>query len=187
MKLITVLWLSMLLTPVAGQYPATPKVSQIMTFSYPMESGGIMYLSPTTPLPETKGTVRVDRGSVAIDIDLLVEPLPPAQSLGANFNTYVVWLIAPDGEISNLGELRLNGASGILHATTTWGAFGIFVTAEPDNCGKCPGTVVLANDVCVSGLRPARLATIVCPSAPIRCSNGRSSTEAPIRTHSVRE
>src|SRR5262249_42557686 len=145
--------------------------NQIMTFSYPMDSSWIMYLSPTTSLLQTRGTVQVVRGSIAINIDILVDHLPPAESLGENFNTYAVWLISPDGEIRKAGELILNGDTGILHTTTNWGAFGIFVTAEPDNCGICPNTVVLANDACVSGLRPERVATIGCGNAPNRCSN----------------
>ena len=173
MKLLTALWLAMWLNPVAGQ--DSLKVNQVMTFSYPMDSSAIMYLSPRTVLPQTKGTVRVVRGSIAINIDLLVDHLPPAQNLGKNFNTYVAWLISPDGEIRNIGELTRNGDSGILHTTTTWGAFGIFITAEPDNCGECPNTVVLANDVCVSGLRPERLATIGCGNPSNRCSSGRTS------------
>jgi len=108
-------------------------------------------------------------------MDILVDHLPPAQNLGEHFNTYVVWLISPDGETYKVGELTLNGNSGILHATTNWGAFGIFVTAEPDNCGICPSTVVLANDVCVSGLQPERLAAIVCGNASSKCSVRRTS------------
>jgi hypothetical protein len=169
MKLITALWLSIWLIPVAGQDSPASKVNQIMTFSYPMDSSETKYLSPTTTLSQIKGMVRIVRGSVAIDIDVLVDHLPPAQNFGKNFNTYVVWLISPDGEILNIGELTRNGDSGILHAITNWGAFGIFVTAEPDNCGTCPSTVVLANDVC--GLQPERLAAIVCGNASNSCSS----------------
>jgi hypothetical protein len=172
MKLITALWLVMWLTPAVGQDSATSQVNQVMTFSYPMESSGIMYLSPTTPLLQIKeAAVRVVRGSVAIDIDVLVDHMPPAQTLGGNFNTYVVWLISPEGEILNAGELLRNGDTGILHTTTNWGAFGIFVTAEPDNCGPCPSTVVLASDLCVSGLRSERWATIVCGNPANECSS----------------
>jgi len=169
MKLLTAVWLAMSLTAVAGQYSAVPNANQIMTFSYPMDSSGILYLSTTTLLPQTKGTVRVDRGSIAINIDVLVDHLPPAQNLGETFNTYVVWLISPDGELLNVGALTLNGDTGILHTTTNWGAFGIFVTAEPDNCGICPSTVVLTNDPCVSGVWPERLATIACPTGSNIC------------------
>ncbi len=156
MKLITVLWIAMWLTPAAGQDPATSKVNQIMTFSYPMESSGIIHLSPTNRLPETKGTVRVVRGSIAINIDVLVDHMPPAQNLNENLNTYVVWLISPDGEVRKVGELLLNGDSGILHTGPNWGAFGIFVTAEPDNCGTVPSTVVMASDFCMGILQPKR-------------------------------
>jgi hypothetical protein len=182
MKLISALWLAMWLTPVAGQDSATHKVNQVMTFSYPMDSSGIMYLSSTTLFPaETKGGVRFVRASVAIDIDVHVDHIPPAQKLGANFNTYVVWLISPDGEIQNIGELSVNGDTGMLQTTTNWGAFGIFVTAEPDNCGTCPGTVVLASEVCVSGLHPERLASIVCPNPANQCSTSRTSVPGEAR------
>jgi hypothetical protein len=172
MKLITALWLAMWLSPAAGQDSAKSTVNQIMTFSYQMDSSGVMDLLPTTPLLQTEGgAVRVARGSIAINIDVLVDHMPPAQHFGPNFNTYVVWLISPDGEILNAGELLRNGDTGILHTTTNWGAFGIFVTAEPDKCVTCPSIVVLANDVCVSGLHSERLATIACRKASNPCSN----------------
>ena len=168
MKLITALWLAMWLNPVAGQ--DSPKVRQVMTFYYPVESSGIIHLLPATPHPQTQGTVRVVRGSIATNIDVLVDDLPPAESLGRNLSGYVVWLISPDGDILKLGELRRNGGTGILHATTNWPAFGLFVTAEPaDNCTTCPGMVVFVNEDCVNGLQPERLATIDCDNGPRTC------------------
>ncbi len=173
MKLITALWLAMWLTPAMGQDSATSKVNQIMTYSYPMESSGIIYLSPTTSqLPGKGATVRVTRGSVGTDVDVLVDHMPPPQSLGDNSTTYVVWLISPDGETLKAGELLRNGDTGILHTTTNWGAFGVFITAEPDSCGECasPNTVVLASDVCGNGLHPERWATISCGNPSGQCS-----------------
>jgi hypothetical protein len=171
MKLITALWLAMWLTPAAGQNSATNTVSRIMTFSYPMEISGTMHLSPTALLPRVKGTVGVVRGSVAIDIDVRVDDIPPSPNFGGGFNTYVVWLVSPDGETQNVGELVLNGSSGTLQTITNWGSFGIFVTVEPNNCVSCPSSyVVLANEVCVHGLGPGRPVTIVCPY-PSKCRN----------------
>ena len=171
MKLVTALCLAMWLTPAAGKDPVIYKVNQIMTFSYPMDSGGIIYLSPTTAFLQTReGAVRVVRGSIAIDVDVLVDPMPPAQSLGSSFNTYAVWLISPEGETRKAGELLLNGNTGMFHTTTNWGAFGIFVTAEPNNCATCPGTVVLATEVCNSGFQSERLATIDCGKVSRVCS-----------------
>ena len=174
MNLITALCLAMWLIPAAGKDPVINKVNQVMTFSYPMESSGIMHLSPTTPFLQTRqGAVRVVRGSIAIDVDVFVDPMPPAESLGGRFNNYAVWLISPEGETHKAGELLVNGNSGMLHTTTNWGAFGIFVTAEPDNCGTCPGTVVLASEGCSSGFQSERLATISCGNVSNRCSGQR--------------
>ena len=170
MKLLTALWLAMWLTPVAGQDSAIDRPHQVMTFSYPMDSSWTMPLWTSRLRPEAKGAIRIARGSIAIDIDIHVDDLRPPQSLGGNFNTYVLWLISPTGELSNVGELLLNGNSGMLHTISNWGAFGVFVTAEPDNCVTCPsGPVVLANEVCVGGLPHERLATIECRNASIRC------------------
>jgi hypothetical protein len=173
MKLITALCLAMWLTPLtpaAGQDSATATVSQIMTFSYPMDVSGTMHLSPTALLPQVKGTVEVDRGSVAIDVDVRVDHIPPSQNSGGDSNTYVVWLISPDGETQNVGELLLNGDSGTLQTITNWGSFGIFVTVEPNNCAICPSRyVVLATEVCVNGLGPGRPVTIVCPKSSNVC------------------
>ena len=176
MKLITALWLAMWLTPAAGQNSTVNGTGQIMTFSFPMDTGGDMHLSPTTLLPQAKGAATVVRGSIAIDIDIRLEDIPPAQSLGGNLNTYVVWLISPDGELRNMGELLMNGNTGMLQTTTNWGAFGIFVTAEPNNCVRCPtGPIVMANDDCVNGLPQEHLVTIVCRNPSSRCSDERIS------------
>src|SRR5262245_63772174 len=57
MKLATALWLAMWLTPAAGQNAAIDPTSQVMTFSYPMQSGFVTHLLPTTLLPQAMGAV----------------------------------------------------------------------------------------------------------------------------------
>src|SRR5262245_25455872 len=98
MKLVTALWLAMWLTPAAAQ-STIDRTNQIMTFSYPMDSGWTMQLWSSALLPQAKGGITVVRGSIATEIDILVNDLRPPESLGADRHAYVVWLIAPDGMI----------------------------------------------------------------------------------------
>lgn len=168
MRLVTALWLGMLVIPTAAQDCRNGGVGELMTFSYPMDTGGTMNLRPTALIPEARGNVTLVRKSTMVDIDVRVDDIPPAENLGGGLSTYVVWLVAPDGALRNIGELLMNGNSGILQTTTNWGAFGIIVTAEPNHCVKCPSAVILANEDCVTGLQRERAVTIVCrnPSPP---------------------
>ena len=52
-------------------------------------------------------------------------------SNGAEYLTYVLWAITPEGRTSNLGEILLNGTKSKLNVTTELQVFGLVVTAEP--------------------------------------------------------
>jgi outer membrane protein OmpA-like peptidoglycan-associated protein len=103
-------------------------------------------LTPTELAAGAKGTAKVDiksnasRASVEVDVD----DLKPAPSLGAEFLTYVVWVVTPEGRTSNLGELLLNKKnSGKLNATTQAQAFSLIVTAEPYFAVHVPSEMVM--------------------------------------------
>jgi hypothetical protein len=64
---------------------------------------------------------------IKIDIDRIAAP----STLGSALNTYVVWVISPEGVLDNLGELELKGAKGQFTATTRFTQFGVFISAEP--------------------------------------------------------
>lgn len=55
----------------------------------------------------------------------------PAQKFGAEYLTYVLWAITPEGKPSNLGEVVLNGTKSKLNASTPLQSFGLMVSAEP--------------------------------------------------------
>ena len=61
--------------------------------------------------------------------------LQPANKNGAEYLTYVLWAITPEGRTSNLGEILLNGTKSKLNVTTELQVFGLVVTAEPYYCG----------------------------------------------------
>jgi len=60
-----------------------------------------------------------------------MDKLQPAARYGAEYITYVMWAITPEGRASNIGEVLLNGNRSKLNATTELQSFGLIVTAEP--------------------------------------------------------
>jgi len=68
----------------------------------------------TPLLPEARGIVTVEskRGSVLVDARF--DRVQPPTRFGAEYLTYVVWAISPEGRAQNLGELVLNGRALLL-------------------------------------------------------------------------
>ena len=73
--------------------------------------------------------------------------LQPATKYGAEYLTYVLWAITPEGRTSNLGEILLNGSSGKLNVTTELQVFGLAVTAEPYFAVTMPSNLVVMENV----------------------------------------
>ncbi len=83
-----------------------------------------------------------------IEIEVEFDKLQPANKYGAEYLTYVLWAITPEGRTSNLGEVLLNGTSGKLNVTTELQVFGLAVTAEPYFAVTMPSNlVVMENEV----------------------------------------
>jgi hypothetical protein len=81
-----------------------------------------------------------DRARVQID----VKGLKPASALGAEFLTYVLWVVTPEGRTGNTGELLLDKkGDGSLSATTPAQAFSMIVTAEPYFAVRMPSEMVV--------------------------------------------
>jgi len=74
------------------------------------------------------------------------------KSFDAAFNTYVLWLISPEGKLENEGEFALRRDRSEHQTTATLACFGMFVTAEANCSVEAPSHfVVLANAPTVNG------------------------------------
>jgi outer membrane protein OmpA-like peptidoglycan-associated protein len=83
---------------------------------------------------------KAESAKVAID----VKGLKPASALGAEFLTYVLWVVTPEGRTGNTGELLLDKkGDGNLSATTPAQAFSLIVTAEPYFAVRIPSEMVV--------------------------------------------
>ena len=68
-------------------------------------------------------------------------------SSGAEYLTYVLWAITPEGRTANLGEILLNGTKSKLDVTTELQVFGLVVTAEPYYAVTRPSDVIVMENV----------------------------------------
>src|ERR1035438_2617045 len=61
--------------------------------------------SGTSLMPDAHGTAKVEAKKGIIAIDAEFRGLPDATQFGAEYLTYVLWAVTPEGRTSNLGEL----------------------------------------------------------------------------------
>ena len=98
-------------------------------------------------LPNARGEAKVESRQGAIEIDADFEGLEPATKNGAEYLTYVLWAISPEGRTSNLGEVLLNGTKSKLHVTTELQVFGLIVTAEPYYAVTQPSDLIVMENM----------------------------------------
>jgi len=97
-------------------------------------------------MPEASGQAKVEiksnAGRTSVDVD--VKALKPPSTLGAEFLTYVLWVVTPEGRTGNTGEIILNkNGDGKLSATTPAQTFSLIVTAEPYYAVRLPSEMVV--------------------------------------------
>jgi outer membrane protein OmpA-like peptidoglycan-associated protein len=132
------------------EIPASDVISKsIKAVGYEVGGGGtkVIFIG-TSAAPQSSGEAKVDAKKGGTDIDLKVKSLPQPTSLGAEFLTYVLWTITPDGSTTNLGEIPIDkNGDGKLSVTAQSQTFAMIVTAEPYFAVQLPSEmVVLEND-----------------------------------------
>ena len=85
------------------------------------------------------GEAKVQAKPAITTVEAEVRGLRPPTQIGAEFLTYVMWAVSPDGRADNLGELIPdNSGKAKLKATTQLQSFSLFVTAEPYSVVRHP-------------------------------------------------
>ena len=101
----------------------------------------------TELLPGARGEAKVEGKNGYIGIEAEFEDLQPATSNGAEYLTYVLWAVTPEGRTANLGEILLDGNKGKLKVTTELQVFGLVVTAEPYYAVTQPSDLIVMENV----------------------------------------
>ena len=101
----------------------------------------------TELLPLSHGEAKVESKQGYIEIEVEFRDLQPATKYGAEYLTYVLWAITPEGRTANLGEILLNGTSSKLDVTTELQVFGLVVTAEPYFAVSRPSDLIVMENM----------------------------------------
>ncbi len=101
----------------------------------------------TELLPASHGEAKVESKQGYIEIEVEFRNLEPATKYGAEYLTYVLWAITPEGRTANLGEILLNGTSSKLDVTTELQVFGLVVTAEPYFAVSRPSDLIVMENM----------------------------------------
>src|SRR5579863_744308 len=101
----------------------------------------------TDLLPEASGKAKVNSKAGRLQINADFSHLPEATKFGAQYLTYVLWAITPEGRPVNLGEIVPKEGKAGLEVTTDLQAFGLILTAEPYFAVVRPSNLVVAENV----------------------------------------
>ncbi|MEQ1761975.1 MAG: OmpA family protein [Pyrinomonadaceae bacterium] len=111
----------------------TPRRTTAVT--YPLDEQVLVNFRGTTRYPRMKGEAKVKRTSRnGTEVELSVSKMPRPFELGRGFATYVLWAVSPDGQVSNLGEIKRRGFwefDSRISVTTPLQNFALIITAEP--------------------------------------------------------
>jgi outer membrane protein OmpA-like peptidoglycan-associated protein len=153
MKLAEKMWLPTLIVGF-GLFAALPSPAEsgsvntsIRAVSYQLGTTSKVDLAPSNLMPQAGGEAEIEAKKGVTNIEVSVSGLSTPTTLGAEFLTYVVWVVSPEGRASNVGEIQLdNSGKGKLKGTTPLQTFSLFVTGEPYFAVRQPSEmVVLAN------------------------------------------
>ena len=126
--------------------PAANVISgTVAAIGYPVGGGSIKVdMTGTSAAPQASGEAKAAAKTGGTSIELKVTGMPQPTSIGAEFLTYVLWTVTPDGTTTNLGQIPLNqNGDGKLDVRAQTQTFALIVTAEPYYAVRMPSEVVV--------------------------------------------
>ena len=98
--------------------------------------------------PKSHGSAVVEAKPGAVIVRAKFGNLGPAGRFGAQYLTYVLWAVSPDGQTDRLGEIITDHRDAAkIEVTTSYQAFGLMVTAEPYYTVSKPSSVVVLENI----------------------------------------
>ncbi len=147
----SVVFLVVVLTPAMPALSQSDVPRQTVAITYPLDETITVKFRGTTLLPRLKGEAKVRRaGRRGTRVELSLDDLTRASELGGPYTTYLLWAIAPDGRVDNLGEIKRSGSSFVnskLDVTTPLQTFALIITAEPHFLMKVPSRMVVMENL----------------------------------------
>lgn len=135
--------------PPTAVFKANAVAKSTKAINYRHRSGATeIDFAGTAIMPNAKGHAKVDSRQGAMSIDANFRDVGAPSQFGAEYLTYVLWAVSPEGRPKNLGEILLDGGKSHLTVTTDLQVFGLIVTAEPYFSVTQPSDlIVMENEV----------------------------------------
>ncbi len=111
--------------------------------TFPEDKTVKLALAASPHLATATGEVKVRRRRGVTSLEVELQKMQPAMLFGGDINTYVVWLVTPEGFADNVGEVIISGSKGRLQTATPLASFGVLVTAEPHFLVEKPSRLVV--------------------------------------------
>jgi len=133
-------------SPPIYRVSVTARTAKAVSYQHRSGATKVDFLG-TDLLPGARGEARVESKQGRIEINVEFTGLQAATKNGAEYLTYVLWAITPEGRTSNLGEVLLNGTKSKLEVSTDLQVFGLVVTAEPYFAVTQPSDLIVMENV----------------------------------------
>jgi outer membrane protein OmpA-like peptidoglycan-associated protein len=127
--------------------PSSVVTKSVSAVGYEVGGGSTKVdMKGTELMPQANGVAKVEAktkaGRTKVEVEL--KDMTPPSHLGAEFLTYVLWVVTPEGRTGNTGEILLSkNGEGKLSATTPGQTFSLIVTAEPYFAVRVPSEMVV--------------------------------------------
>ncbi len=150
-KLVLVFTCAVLMAEVSAAQTQQPEPAAntisgtVAAIGYPVGGGGTKVdMVGTNAAAQASGEARVEAKVGGTTIQLKISGLPQPTTLGAEFLTYVLWTVTPDGTTTNLGEIPIDQTGqGTLQTKAQSQTFALIVTAEPYYAVRIPSEVLI--------------------------------------------
>ncbi|MFZ0886457.1 MAG: OmpA family protein [Candidatus Acidiferrales bacterium] len=148
--ILVLLWTGLTAGFCAAQIEPTEPSANVISgtvaaIGYPVGGGGTKVTMVGTPTAsQASGEAKVDAKVGGTAVSFKVAGMPQPTALGAEFLTYVLWTVTPDGTTTNLGEVPIDkNGQGKLDATAQSQTFALIVTAEPYYAVHIPSELII--------------------------------------------
>jgi outer membrane protein OmpA-like peptidoglycan-associated protein len=127
--------------------PANTISGSVAAIGYPIGGSTKVNMVATSIAPQSSGEAKVEAKAGGTLITLNVMGMPQPTTLGAEFLTYVLWTVTPEGTTANLGEIPVDkDGQGKLQARAQSQAFALIVTAEPYYAVSIPSELIVLHN-----------------------------------------
>jgi len=142
-----------------AQAPTIPASSltgrSITAIGYQVGGGSTKVdLKSTGLIAHVGGEAKIEAKPGITMVETKIQDLTSPGSLGAEFLTYVLWAVSPEGRSINLGEVLFDdNGYGKLKTTTQLQSFSLFVTAEPYAAVRQPSEMLILENALRKGTK----------------------------------